>query len=293
MSEPPQCPLCDRPMIARFSSGEFTMMRCAACDLECAHPMPTPEALTAFYTHAYFDGSRPGHGYEDYFGRERAIADDKATTRMELLFRCGLREGDTLLELGAADGRVLLEAHRRGVQCVGVEASQHARTQADPVVRDALYESLDEALDRETNFECFAAFDVLEHLIDPVATLTQIRAKLALDALVAVVVPVTDNGNARWWPTSWDQYKPPEHLWYFSRASMRTLLAKTLGARMIEERSAWTRSSRVCDAWLGRRGTLARIEGRLWDALVQRKLVDPARIVDSVLFVARREVSAM
>jgi hypothetical protein len=114
---------------------------------------------------------------------------------------------------------------------------------------------------------------------------------LAPGALVGIVVPVIDNANARWVPRSWDQYKPPEHLWFFSRRALRAALARALGARVVLETSAWRREARLLDVAAPARGAAgraaARVERGLWRALAAAGAVDPARLDDSVLIVAR------
>ncbi|MEI7445145.1 MAG: hypothetical protein WCK28_09675 [Burkholderiales bacterium] len=52
------------------------MVRCDRCDLERVDPMPSEAEVAAVYERGYFSGE--GHGYCDYFGRERAVADAKA-----------------------------------------------------------------------------------------------------------------------------------------------------------------------------------------------------------------------
>jgi hypothetical protein len=271
-------------MRRRFRARGYLVVRCERCDLERVEPMPDEETLAKVYARGYFSGG--GHGYEDYFGRERAVADAKAKARMDALERCGLAADANVLELGCADGRFLCEAVARGRRARGVEASREARDAADPAVRGAICEALS-ALDEREQFDAFAAFDVLEHLPDPLGPLAALRPKMRAGALVAVVVPDIANANARWAPWSWDQYKPPEHLWFFSTQSVSTLIERGLDATVIERAPAWERDARVCDAVFGRRGALSRLEGRGWRALVARGWMDPARLVDSTLVIAR------
>lgn len=277
-----RCSLCERAMRARFRVREFEIVRCDRCDLERVAQMPSDQELAAVYASGYFNGE--GHGYQDYFGRERAIADEKARVRMDALERAGLARGARVLEAGCADGRFLLEAQRRGCEVRGVEWSREARLAADPAVREAIGERLDEV---EGTFDVFAAFDVIEHWNALEAQLALVRSKLRPGALVAVVVPVIDNGNARWWPRTWDQYKPPEHLWFFSQRSIAAVIERFLNAERVSLEPAWTRSARVLDAMHHRRGALSRAEGRVWSALARRGWIAPERLVDSVLLIAK------
>jgi SAM-dependent methyltransferase len=276
------CALCGRGMKKRFRVREFEIVRCDRCDLERVAEMPTDEALSKLYASGYFAGG--GHGYEDYFGRERAIADDKARVRMDALERAGLGAGARVLEVGCADGRFLLEAARRGHRVCGVEWSREAREAAVEPVRSKIVAEMAQV---EGTFDVFAAFDVIEHWREPESSLARVRERLRAGALVAVVVPVIDNANARWWPKSWDQYKPPEHLWFYSRKSIGAMIEKTLDAEVVSVECAWRRPSRLMDVALARRGLLARAEAAMWTALSAARWMDPTRIEDSALVLAK------
>lgn len=277
-----RCPLCGRAMRTRFRVRLFDIVRCERCAIERAEPMPSEEALSKLYASEYFSGA--GHGYHDYFGAEREVADRKAQARMDALEAAGLTQGARVLEVGCADGRFLLEAKRRAFDARGVEWSAEARAQADPAVRDRIVPTMAAV---EGTFDAFAAFDVIEHWRHPLDELSRARRRLREGALVAIVVPVIDNANARWAARSWDQYKPPEHLWFFSRQSLVAIVDRALDAEPLSMSCAWARHARILDAWLHRRGPLARLEGACWRWLVRARLVARERLEDSVLLVAR------
>ncbi len=283
-----RCALCDGAMRRRFRVRTFTVVRCDRCDLERVDPMPSDAEISAVYDRGYFSGD--GHGYEDYFGRERAVADAKARARMDALARFGLGPRGAVLELGCADGRFLLEASERGHPVRGVEASREAREAADPRVRDRIAAGWD-ALPEGDAFDAFAAFDVIEHLRDPMEALQRARGRLRAGALVAVVVPIIENVNARWAPWTWDQYKPPEHLWFFSRKSVTTLIERAMGARTLACLPAWERAARVSSATLGRSGAIARAEAWCWKTLRERGWLRATALEDSALVLAKVEAT--
>jgi SAM-dependent methyltransferase len=269
-------------MRTRFRVRLFDIVRCERCAIERAEPLPSEEALSKLYESEYFSGT--GHGYRDYFGAEREVADQKARARMDALEAAGLTQGARVLEVGCADGRFLLEARRRAFDARGVEWSAEARAHADPTIRDRIVPTMAAV---EGTFDAFAAFDVVEHWRHPLDELARARRRLREGALVAIVVPVIDNANARWAARSWDQYKPPEHLWFFSRQSLVAIVDSALDAELLSMSCAWARHARILDAWLHRRGPLARLEGACWRWLVRARLVARERLEDSVLLVAR------
>jgi SAM-dependent methyltransferase len=263
-------------------------VRCDGCDLEFVDPMPSEAELATVYAHGYFTGE--GFGYSDYFGRERADADAKARDRVRRLIDAGARRDGRWLDIGCADGRFLLEAKRIGAETFGVEPSREARERANAELPGRIVASLDE-VGAHAPFDVVTFWDVLEHLTNPFDALRAIAPRLARDAFVAIVVPVIDNVNARVAPGSWDQYKPPEHLWFFSRRSVRATLAATLGVEVLVETSAWRRDARVALPRVGDgvvRRLVGRFEGRAWSLLRGARVVPERWFDDSVLWIARR-----
>lgn len=282
----PSCSLCGRACPPRFEKGPYVIHRCGRCDLEFVWPTPPPEAVKAVYERGYFEGG--GHGYEDYFGRERSLAARKAEARLEALGALGHTRG-RLLDFGCAAGYFVEESRARGWDSFGVEPSPEARRGLSAAVEPYVASTLDEVRDRGP-FDVITAWDVLEHLPDPIETLHALRAIARPGAVFAVVVPVIGNVNTRVAPTTWDQYKPPEHLWFFSRAAMRATLRKGASARVVREDVAWARPSRFVDPE-GRAVAPWTRAARFVDGVFHRaaSAVAPSIITDSVAFYAIEE----
>jgi len=121
--------------------------------------------------------------------------------------RWGVRRGETLLDLGCGSGRHSFEAARRGVHVVGVD---HAR----PVLGDAgaMLAAMNTAGEvpadtltavananalalpfRDSSFDCVIASEILEHIPDDLAAISEIGRVLKPQGRAVVTVP-------RWWP---------------------------------------------------------------------------------------------
>ncbi len=264
----------------------YDIHRCALCDLEFVWPTPSAEALATVYTSGYFQGG--GAGYDDYFTREREQVARKSRARLSALRELGVTRG-RLFDLGCAAGYFLVHARDAGFTVSGAEPSPEALAAMDPALRASVVPSL-EALPDEARFEVITAWDVLEHLPDPDATLRSLRARLTPDGVLAVVVPVIGSTTTRLAPTLWDQYKPPEHLWFWSARAMRSLLSDH-GLRVVREDVAWSRPSRFIDPNGTSRSPSVRL-ARSIDALAHRALsavAGPQVVTDSVAFYARVE----
>lgn len=279
----PRCILCEGLCPRRFSVRGHDVHRCAGCDLEFVWPTPSPDEIDAVYRANYFTG--PGAGYEDYFAREREIAARKAATRLDRLAALGVTRG-RVLDVGCAAGYFLEAAQARGFSVAGVELSAEARAQAAAALRDRIVPTLS---DVEGTFDVITLWDVLEHLPAPSDALAELVPRLAPGGVLGVVIPVLGSVNTRVAPRTWDQYKPPEHLWFFSPAALRALLARH-GLAVAHEEPAWTRRARFIDPE-GRRRDLATRALRGLDALACGALArigGEALRVDSMAFFARR-----
>lgn len=232
-----RCPLCHRTCRHRFEINHSAIHRCPACDLEFVHPTPDPTTLSSVYSNDYFT-----HGaYDNYFITERDLARRKATQRLGVLRSLGAHHGQ-LIDLGCASGFFIDEALNHGFDAYGIEPSTAARAHA--TVRTAQRIAL--SLDSPTlppHFDVITLWDVLEHLPDPFSTLASLRQRLRPSGWLALVVPTLGNVNTRLAPTTWDQYKPPEHLWYFSLRALTALLSQH-DLDVVHHHPAWERHAR-------------------------------------------------
>lgn len=279
-----RCRLCDGACATRFTVDGYDIARCPRCDLEFVWPTPPPGAVRAVYADGYFTAGR--FGYDDYFGRERELAHRKARARLERLASLGHR-GGRVLDVGCAAGYFLEVAQSQGWSVEGVELSAEAREHAPPSVRAHIR---DDEMGLRGPYDAITFWDVLEHLDAPDDALRRYAAHLAPGGVLGIVVPVLGSVNTRLAPRTWDQYKPPEHLWYFSPRAMRNML-HSQGFRVVHEEPAWVRRSRFVDpderrpglAWRALRGA----EGLAFE--LAARLGGGSLRVDSMAFYARRE----
>ena len=82
------------------------------------------------------------------------------------------------------------------------------------------------------------AFDVLEHLPHPLAFVRQALAWLVPGGLLALTLPDAASPMARLMGRHWFHYAPPDHVHYFTAATIRRLLERG-GADAITVRRVW------------------------------------------------------
>jgi SAM-dependent methyltransferase len=174
----------------------------------------------SIYSEAYFQG---GHsdGYADY-----QHSQDELRREFRRIF-AALRahvSGGSLIEIGCAYGFFLEEA-RDAFRVFGVEIADHARQACLDRGLDVVREVTPEVLADRGPFDAAVMLDVIEHVPDPAAILDQLHTAMRPGA--QLVITTGDYGSllARVMGRRWRLMTPPQHLWFFSPATLGALLA--------------------------------------------------------------------
>src|SRR5262245_53603229 len=184
------CPICDHTDLRQycrspslFNDGEFIRYeRCVECGVVFRNPRLPPATRLERYAE-----SVPS---EDW----RRVDQNELTHyhfMVRVLWRsCPSGGGRRLLDFGCGAGGFLLEARAAGFDVMGLElnramATYVAETSGIPVFLGLLS---DPRFENE-RFNIVASFQVFEHLVDPRATLVEIRKHLVPPGFVLVEVP--------------------------------------------------------------------------------------------------------
>jgi 2-polyprenyl-3-methyl-5-hydroxy-6-metoxy-1,4-benzoquinol methylase len=140
--------------------------------------------------------------------------------------------GGRVFEIGASHGGFLHLARLAGFHVDGVEISatvvDFARATFDVALRTAPFEKVD-LPDRSQ--DVIAAFDVLEHFVDPCAALRRMRLALEPAGLLMLQTPQFPAESFQTLTASGhrfiEQLRAPEHQYLFSRRSIQRILAES------------------------------------------------------------------
>jgi SAM-dependent methyltransferase len=200
-----------------YDVSGFEIVQCG-CGL-ARTVLPDSFDPASIYTQAYYKGGQRD-GYADY----EKSGDELRHEFRRLLESLDVAQGN-LVEFGCAYGFLLEEARDRFATC-GVELSDHARAVCLAKGLDVVREVTPEFCRTRGPFDVAVMLDVLEHMQDPGAALDTLHAAMRPGA--QLVVATGDFGSllARVMGRYWRLMTPPQHLWFFSPATVTTFLER-------------------------------------------------------------------
>jgi SAM-dependent methyltransferase len=192
----------------------FRIVQCSQCGLVFSNPIyPRDEILQLYRSARYIVEPQLDNMLKDYVRQlQRAIPLVPSRRR--------------LLEIGCASGFFLKAARAAGFEeVVGVEPGRQAVENADAEIRGAIINDIFHAERFEAeSFDCVCLFQVLDHLLDPLAFMKEVFQVLRPGGILLAV-----NHNIRsWFARALGERCPMydvEHIYLFSPATVAGLLA--------------------------------------------------------------------
>lgn len=229
------CPICNsKNCKAIYSRADsLDIVSCQSCSFRFVQPQPSQPELNRFYQQGYFSGSHDFHQGEDYFNsRQVAIATEQVTGWRFLKSHVNLSQ-KRLLDLGCADGALLVLARQYSAsQVVGVEVSAEAadygRKQYGLEILESSADSLPLA---NQSFDVVTAFDLIEHVRHPAQLFREVHRILQIGGVFVGGCP--DTGCFNDWGGEWiGVRRNMEHLSYFDNRTL-SKLAEQVGFEAI------------------------------------------------------------
>ncbi len=216
-----------------FSEPPYTVLRCGGCGLGFVSPRLDEAGLTGIYADdSYWRSDSPKtRGYHDYRADEPLYL-RTFHKRLGYALRGGVGgEGvRRALDVGCAAGFCMAALRERGFETYGVEVSEaigaHARDHFG--FGDAVhFGTLETVPHPDDSFDLITMWDVVEHVPDPPALLRKAHALLRPGGRLVLETQDIDSRFARLLGPRWHHYKHAEHIYHFTPATVRELLAAT------------------------------------------------------------------
>jgi SAM-dependent methyltransferase len=273
---------------------EFPVEWCDSCEYGRVAGEFTPGEVAAFYAAGYYT-----HGPETV-GKQRMGLLNRL--RMHLAWRLDggrdlspdelarLKEHPRLCDVGCGSGQAMAAFKQAGYEAVGIEPDPAARSIA--AQNGEVFEGTAEALPAEIEgrqFDAVLLSHVLEHCIDPVAALGNVKSLLAPEGTAIIEVPNNDAAGLQMFGAGWFYADIPRHLQFFTEKSLRAALGRA-GLRvtntiytgyMRQFSPEWQAAHEVIRARIGGGPGGAR-EGNLWELLLRTAFARERRKYDSI-----------
>jgi SAM-dependent methyltransferase len=214
------CPACRSVRARDFKIGEVSMRRCRGCALVYAAQVANPSTI---YQDNYLTGGSE-YGPDTTDPIVVAIARAAAHRRFEIIER--IHGSGTVLDVGCGSGEALDVARQRGWSGVGVEPVKASAERARSCGLEVRTGTLAGAGLPPASFDLVGAWHVLEHLLDPVAFLSELALYARPGGLVAVEVPNWRHRSRRVGGPDWDQLCPLEHVTHFTYRTLRRTIQR-------------------------------------------------------------------
>lgn len=228
MLEHVPCAICGAtglvPVIEKFG---LPLSRCPRCGLVSANPRTSKDEIWKRYSSDYFwHEYLPALGVQD--GRfDLETFDRRHAATLQLIAAHAGKPG-RLLEIGTGAGFFLKAAERAGWSVAGVElSSEGAAFARDRLGLEIRQEAAESLTFPARTFDVAVMFDVIEHLFDPKAVLEAIGRVLKPGGLLLITTPNFDALSRHALGSAWAVLSPLEHVYYFTEATLRELLARS------------------------------------------------------------------
>lgn len=218
------CYLCHSQTRKFIEKNGYAIVTCPHCGLGMTKFNRDYNAFVKeHYSKGYFTGNPQYSAYTNYKKDKSIIVRNmsKFLKKIQSIHSTG-----TVLDVGCAMGYFVELALSKGYDAHGFDPSDYAVVEAIKLVgKERIQQGTIDTVEYQLNsFDVITLFDVFEHLADPKKDLKKLMEYLKKDGIIVIATGDTKSIAARLLKRKWTFYIPPQHLFFFDRKTMTTVL---------------------------------------------------------------------
>lgn len=218
---------------------------CPRCGAHFASRRLKPDCIEKFYSYeGYWQHRQLSKQHPTLFERQQLLeSDGRVQCWIDAITRHTGQNRGTAVEVGCAEGTLLLHLRKLGWQAIGIEPDAQTagavreRTGLD--VRAGVFPDL-----AAPACDLFIANDVLEHVPDPVRFLRAARTALRPGGVLFLQLPLLEKEQPDFGSMTEKVFDPQEHVFIYSRDALATLL-ESAEFEVVENNAAWRRAHEI------------------------------------------------
>jgi len=233
---------------------------------------PTQKELEDYYANKYYQDNSKSHSHK-YTSDELEFFENKAKVAEYI---CNDLENKTLLDVGAGEGFFANYFFDKSWQVTTLDYSDYGISNHNPqlkntIIKNDIFKSIQMLIEKKNKYGVVNLSNVLEHVLNPVDLLKDLRSLLHKNSYLRISVPNDYSNfqefllNKNYTTNTW--LAPPDHLHYFTFDSLTKLLESLnyevhtpLGEFPIEIFLSNTSSNYTNDRNLGKFAHKSRVE---------------------------------
>lgn len=226
------CPLCRKKEFNDvFVKSGRRLVRCINDGLLMINPVPFASEIKRIYEEDYADADRPESerpasiGYWAYV-KERPQLLEYFDRKIDLLKKRYHVRGK-VLDIGTGHGYFLEAAKERNVLAVGIDRTKQAVEFAKRQKLRVYNTDLHHAPFKPNTFEAVTAFELIEHVADPLVLLKDAYKFLKPGGVIMIATPKAEGYLHKIMGNHWLSFRHRQHFYFFSEKTLSALLNKS------------------------------------------------------------------
>lgn len=228
------CPLCSKDTTKLLLGKQgFSIVQCNDCSFVYVNPRIANEDLGRIYEHNYF--TNKSYGYIGYQVDKRLRIRNFKRWLQDAKKFMPVEKKVNALDIGCAAGYCLDVMKTNGWNAYGLELDEEMYNNLK-ISGYNVYHTKLEDFESPQRYTVICLFDVIEHITSLDTAFEKLFHLLDDEGVIVIVTPNYNSLQRKLFRKKWFQYKPIEHIQYFTKESL-TVFAERNGLQVIHHNS--------------------------------------------------------